>query len=583
MIRSISLFNFKRFDKFTVRAQSGNVLVGPNNSGKSSILDALRLLDAGIRYSRAKRPMLLDTKHGYFDGFKIPEKSLPFSLSNITKDYNAEDAEIVIEHENSAKAYLLLHPDREVRFFIDNGKRFSTSKKFREAFPLDLVIVPTLSPLESHEPLVQPETVQRNRSTRLAARTLRNIWHLESKENFEAFAQKVERAWPGIEILPPELVKSNPPFLEMFLKENRLTREVQWAGFGFQVWLQIHTHIIRGREDSILVMDEPDIYLHPDLQHRLYYDIKEQFRQFFIATHATEIINEAETSEIVVVNPKNKTGKRIRGDQDYDQMLTYIGSAENADFAKISKVRKVIFVEGNDARLIRRIARQLKLNNLVSDQKAPIFRLGGFSEWRRAKNAVWAFKELLGVEIDTLCVFDRDYRSTDEANHFSAQMKKSGLESCVLSRKEIENYLLVPEAIAKAINLELSQKGKAPATVSSDEISDTIFELSAEHKIYVSGQLAAHSVRFARDHTPGKDEATLFVEAAKRFDDEWSAKDGRTKLCPGKDVLAALFMKVKKEHGVSLTQAKICAQLTPNLVDPELVSLLERLNGFLER
>ena len=75
----------------------------------------------------------------------------------------------------------------------------------------------------------------------------------------------------------------------------------------------------------------------------------------------------------------------------------------------------------------------------------------------------------------------------------------------------------------------------------------------------------------------------MFVEAAKRFDDEWSAKDGRTKLCPGKDVLAALFMKVKKEHGVSLTQAKICAQLTPNLVDPELVSLLERLNGFLER
>jgi hypothetical protein len=47
----------------------------------------------------------------------------------------------------------------------------------------------------------------------------------------------------------------------MYYTEDRITREVQWAGFGFQVWMQIQTHLSRGDANSILVIDEPDIYL----------------------------------------------------------------------------------------------------------------------------------------------------------------------------------------------------------------------------------------------------------------------------------------------------------------------------------
>jgi predicted ATP-dependent endonuclease of OLD family len=42
-IHSIKLTNFKRFESFYFSARAANVLVGPNNSGKSSILDALRV------------------------------------------------------------------------------------------------------------------------------------------------------------------------------------------------------------------------------------------------------------------------------------------------------------------------------------------------------------------------------------------------------------------------------------------------------------------------------------------------------------------------------------------------------------
>lgn len=358
VITNIKFQNYKRLRNFSIRAQSGNIFVGPNNSGKSSILDAFRLLEACFRYSRSKRPVLLDTPEGVFDGYQVPETACPFHLANAITNYGDEEACIEFVHDNGAKAHIRLLADRTLRFFIDaEGKRFSTSKQFQNAFPVNLIVVPTLAPLESEENLIQPETVRRNRSTRLAARNFRNIWHLEDPETFEIFKERVESAWPGIKLLPPERVREVPPRIEMYFEEDRVTREIQWAGFGFQVWLQIHTHLIRGTKDSILILDEPDIYLHPDLQHRLYTDIKGLFSQFFLATHAVEIINVADTAELLTVEPGHRSAKRIKRDADYDEMLNYIGSAENADFAKIARNKKVLFVEGKDAKILRRFAK----------------------------------------------------------------------------------------------------------------------------------------------------------------------------------------------------------------------------------
>jgi AAA15 family ATPase/GTPase len=243
-ILAIRFQNYKRLKNFSIRAQQGNIFVGPNNSGKSSILDAFRLLEAGLRYSRSKRPRLLDTPAGIFDGYEVPESACPFHLTNAITNYGDEDAIIEFDHENGSTAIITLNNDRSVRFIINaNGKRFATSKQFRESFPVELVIVPTLAPLESEENLVQPTTVQRNRTTRLAARNFRNIWHLESQAQFDIFRERVERAWDGVRLQQPELIREMPPRIEMYFEENRVTREIQWAGFGFQVWLQIHTHL----------------------------------------------------------------------------------------------------------------------------------------------------------------------------------------------------------------------------------------------------------------------------------------------------------------------------------------------------
>lgn len=205
--------------------------------------------------------------------------------------------------------------------------------------------------------------------------------------------------------------------------------------------MQMQTHLRRGGSGSILIIDEPDIYLHPDLQHRLLRQVRARFSQFVMATHAVEIINDAEPDEIVSINPHYRSGKRIQTEGDYTGLYRYLGSTDNADFARIAKARRVIFVEGKDARLLRKLATRLGFDRLSNANGPPIIQLGGFSQWRRALHAVWAFQNILDLEIEAFCVFDRDYRCDDEIKNFLSDATAERVDCAVLNRKEIENYL----------------------------------------------------------------------------------------------------------------------------------------------
>src|SRR6266853_1669990 len=100
--------------------------------------------------------------------------------------------------------------------------------------------------------------------------------------------------------------------LVMFCPEQRYPREIFWAGFGFQVWCQMLTHLIQSRDRSLFLIDEPDIYLHSDLQRQLLGLLRNLGPDILIATHSTEIITEAETDDIILINKRRRTGHRIR-------------------------------------------------------------------------------------------------------------------------------------------------------------------------------------------------------------------------------------------------------------------------------
>jgi predicted ATPase len=92
-ITSIRFTNFKSLSNYSVTLHDTNILVGPNNAGKSTIISALRLLEVALRRAKsrnAERVRLPGDKLGY--GHNISIGQLTVSLENVATDYNSEDS-----------------------------------------------------------------------------------------------------------------------------------------------------------------------------------------------------------------------------------------------------------------------------------------------------------------------------------------------------------------------------------------------------------------------------------------------------------------------------------------------------------
>ncbi len=55
-ITSVHFTDYKALSNYSISLHSVNILAGPNNSGKSTILSAFRVLEYALRIAKTKRP-----------------------------------------------------------------------------------------------------------------------------------------------------------------------------------------------------------------------------------------------------------------------------------------------------------------------------------------------------------------------------------------------------------------------------------------------------------------------------------------------------------------------------------------------
>ncbi len=363
-IRSVRLNNFKAFRQYALSIRRLNILVGPNNCGKSTILGAFRVLAVALRTARSRKPHYIEAVRAY--GYILPQDSLPISVENIHSDYADVESSAEFGFSNGASLRIHFALDGQCYLVADCERTIRSPADFRRMFPLAIGVVPTLGPLEHNEPIVEEATVKRAQYSHRASRHFRNYWRYFPTK-FQEFAKLVARTWPGMTIFPPDRADPLADTLQMFCHENRIPRELYWAGFGFQVWCQLLTYLCQGAKDSILVVDEPEIYLHADVQRQLVSLLRELGPDVLLATHSAEIMAEADPQEIVLVDKARRSAKRLTDVRGVQQALNAIGSMHNITIAALARNRRILFVEhSNDWRIIRRFARQLGFFELAT-------------------------------------------------------------------------------------------------------------------------------------------------------------------------------------------------------------------------
>lgn len=572
-IRTLEFFDYKSFPRFTISAQAKNILVGPNNAGKSTSLDALRIAFDVLRFC-GRRSAVLKSQgaHGVCATYTVPYSLVHVDLRYCVHKFQDTMARIEILATNGNKFVIVIDPSGDLGCYLvsDTSPQIS-SQYLRRQFPIDILVVPTLSPLEQNEEVVKFETVERNRFGRLASRNFRNFWLHRTQEEFRSFSDLVEYGWPGIRLMPPEIEKGDRNYLRMYFREGPNVREIQWAGFGFQVWMQTMMHLTQANEKSILVLDEPDIYLHPDLQHRLLKLVTQRVGQLFIATHSTEIINAADAGDVLIVRPEARSAKRIRTDSTYSDVYTAIGSSENAQFARLARTRKVLYFEGFDNRLLSKISKSLGGIDYLSGSSVTLMKTDGFANWGKVSHTAWVFKEFFELDVQVAALFDRDYRSDEEVEEFEQSMKESGASCFVLPFKEIENILLEVGAIKRVILSYTKEK------LSSDQLDevDVGFERIIEgFKDQVFGQRMGHFIQHKLSKSAKFDVPTSSAEFQRKFSESWCKAEFRRAVVPGKAVFSLLSKFSQEKFKVSLTASRVIEELTPAEIHPKVQKII---------
>jgi len=581
-ITSIQFNHFKALAKHHLRLDRLSILVGPNNSGKSTIIGSVRALAAALRAARSRAPERIELPAGRKIGYRINEATLPISLENVHTNYGNEDSSVTFTLNNGNKLHLIF-PGTEGCFLVPEvaGETVSSVAKFRRHFPINLTVVPVLGPVEHRELRREKDTVLAWLSTHRASRHFRSYWHY-FQDDFDAFAALVSRTWPGMEIQRPEITDVGTGELSMFCLEDRMTRELYWAGFGFQIWCQLLTHLCRAHDSALLVIDEPEVYLHPDVQRQLVSILRDLGPDILLATHSTEIMAEAEPSEIVLVDKRKSSFERLRDIVGVQRAMDAVGSIQNITLTALARNRRVLFVEGeDDFRLLRRFARRLGYTELAAGFGVTPLPSGGFGSWQRITTLAQGIAQALGAQLTIGAIYDRDYFSDEEIANVAAALAGSLRLAHIHPCKEIENYQLVPAALDRALHRAIGERanrggGKPEAEVPSAAV--LLEAITEPMRDEVQSQLIGRRTTYLR--SSGKDVADITRETLSKFSPRWNDLSKRLELVPGKEVLRAFREKVQDMSGVSITDARIVDAMHRDEMSADLCSLLKRIDQF---
>jgi predicted ATPase len=584
LIKRLDLRNFKGFRRFTVHFRGDAFLVGPNNAGKSTLIEALRVCAQMLRQSRRRSP-----QEAFSDGtrmvmgYPFDPDSFDLVAENLRYEFRRSETRIELQFAGQHRLRAVWPaqeeesegPGAETGFFYlehPDGRQPTRPKEVRESFP-PVGLVPVLSPVEPNEEVLTEAYVRKNLDARLASRHFRNQLLLlkteweDSSPRLDQFLDFAARWVPEVRV--KELVQSVTD-LDLYYEDatSRVEKEIYWAGDGIQIWLQLLLHLFRLSDTRTIVLDEPDVFLHPDLQRRLVGLLEETEAQTITATHSAEVLAEAAPESVIWIDRARPRAARAPKDSLLTDLSTALGTQFNLRLAKALTVRLVVFVEGNDARILRNLARTLGAARVATEAGMTVIPLRGFPNWERVEPFSWLVEVFLKGAIQVFVLLDRDYHSDAACKQLTERLNESGIHSHIWKRKELESYLLEPRTISRLSGAEESW------------ILGALLDIAESLRYDVSSQFLAQ--RQQEEPQPKRHLATIAKVAQKEFDQLWKGASFRLEATPPQELLSPLNSRLEAASFKPVAFRRLSSEMRPYEIPDEMAHVLARIESLIE-
>jgi len=344
LIRKVHIENFKRWDSLDAEFKPLDCLVGPNNSGKTTLLQALALFDFGVHHCLSGKNGELEIRRRTIapEDFYIIPCANPVDLWTNRKTLAGGKHKIIkirVAFDNELEATVSIDLNFN-RFGVALECSDESSPSLQSLAQLRISYLPVFSTFLTQEerktPAVIEDALSRGRVNSVIRNLLLNLKH-ENRQ--ELLVDVLRRIFPKLADINIEFDEANDRYISFTYHEKGRPKEfdVFMAGSGFQQFIYLFG-FIHLRQPTIVLFDEPDAHLHGSLQDALLVEFEhlvDEGRQILFATHSREMITRIDPSHILSI--EDTGAKRLEIAFDVYDTLDSLGSVDPTQLAAIQQ------------------------------------------------------------------------------------------------------------------------------------------------------------------------------------------------------------------------------------------------------
>lgn len=470
LLHYLEIQNFKRFGELQrIELDHPAVLIGPNNCGKTSAIQALALWSQAVqtwfdvRKASSARERTA-TSLNRLNIVAVPVQRTRFFWHNTQVRTGNRDIPLVItvgvEFRGQVRPLSMRFRNQgdELVYCTPDPAVIGDLELIAHAASLNVELLYPMSGLDTEEPILQPGRIDVLLGQGRTADVLRNLCLSvvkSSADDWQRITTLMQRLF-GVELQQPKETARGSIALHYRQPGAKELLDVSSAGRGFLQMLLVVAYLY-SHPRSVLLVDEPDAHLEILRQKQVYVLLRdiasENGSQVVLVTHSEVILDEALDTNLTLL--LDGQADNLARKTEIRNSLKHFGADH---YIKARERGYVLYVEGGtDVDMLRALARRLQhpaaacwdervnsfyVQNNYPDQdlQAELERVeGGFGI--TPKDHFMGLRNLL-PELRGLAILDNDGRDR-------RSVRLGGLTISYWRRYETENYFVTPELLRR--------------------------------------------------------------------------------------------------------------------------------------
>ena len=453
MLTKLTIRNFKRFDEVEVELGNPVVFIGPNNSGKTSAMQALALWNIGLKRwwerrgndagaTRKSRGVAVNRQD--LVAIPIPEAKLLWRGLHV-RDV-ARNPQGRQETSNVRIDVIVEGVTNDRRWECGLEFDFANSESFYcrplrpqdgdpmavppEAAKVNVAFLPPMSGLAATETRLTAGAVNVRVGEGRTAEVLRNLCYRIFTEKHDRWTDlgAQMRDLFGAELdIPREMPERGE--IAMGYREGGVLLDLSSSGRGLQQTLLLLAYLY-ANDGAVLLLDEPDAHLEILRQRQIYQLVTEAAQesgsQIIVASHSEVLLNEAAGKDLLIAF----LGKPHRIDDRGSQVQKALREIGFEHYYQAAQTGWVLYLEGStDLAILQAFAKRLGHERASHALERPLVHYVG-NQLIKATDHYHGLKEAVPT-LKGMALFDR----------LDSLPGSGDLQVLAWERREIENYL----------------------------------------------------------------------------------------------------------------------------------------------